>query len=188
MVPIGRPLEKVEALVVSPDLSDVPPGSEGELLLTGPQLSKGYVCDPERTALAFIVPPDRSELYYRTGDMVRRPFGDGPFIFRGRLDQQVKVFGMRVELEEIEAVLREETGSMEVAAIGWPETESGFAGIVAFLSDFQGDVNHLRDRLKERLPLQMVPRSTFVVDRLPRNANGKLDRQALAESMKNPHV
>jgi amino acid adenylation domain-containing protein len=179
LVPIGWPLAGMTALVAGDELTEVSPGAAGELLMAGPQVTPGYWNDSGRTAAAFVVPPGRRERYYRTGDRVRRPVGDEPLRYLGRLDNQVKVHGHRVELGEVEAVVREEAEVSGVAAIGWPETESGVAGVVAFLEDPEVDLETLRKRVSTRLPPYMVPRRFHVLGALPRNSNGKVDRHAL---------
>ena len=181
IVPIGYLLPGFKALVVDEELKEVVPGSKGELLLAGPQLSLGYLGDPEKTKRAFIKPPSFDEIYYRTGDLVRRPVENGPIKYLGRLDHQIKIFGMRIELGEIEAVLREESGVLEAVAIGWPITDTGVGGIVAFLGSETVDVKFLQERLKNRLPQQMMPREIRLMKDLPLNSNGKVDRVKLRD-------
>ena len=177
IVPIGHPLGEMSTLVTGDDLCEVRPGDAGELLLSGPQVVQGYWNDEEATARAFVSVDGRS--YYRTGDRVRRPAGDGPLRYLGRLDDQIKVLGHRVELGEVEAAIREETGLDAVVAVGWPRTSAGAAGVAAFISGTRVDVGALRNRLARRLPTYMVPRELRVLPDLPLNANGKWDRGAL---------
>jgi acyl-CoA synthetase (AMP-forming)/AMP-acid ligase II len=169
----------MQALVVDESLRAVPPGSEGELIMTGPQLTLGYWQDPERTAAAFIIPSGTDTVYYRTGDRVRRSTDAGPLVYIGRLDQQIKVNGYRVELGEVEAILREEAGADVAVALGWPLTPSGAGGIAAFLGKVNADTEEIRTRLKARLPNYMVPHELRVLSEFPLNANGKVDRKAL---------
>jgi amino acid adenylation domain-containing protein len=183
LVPIGVPYPGMQALVVDESLMEVAPGETGELLMTGPQLTLGYWQDPERTRTAFRVPPGRQERFYRTGDRVRRPLGAGPLVYLGRLDQQLKVHGYRVELGEIEAVLRQEAGIDVAIAVGWPRSARGAEGIVAFLAADEIDQESLRERLKGRLPPYMVPKQVIAMSRLPLNSNGKVDRGALLETL-----
>src|SRR5882724_4757250 len=125
VVPIGDPFPGMDVLVVDEELTEVPPGKDGELLMTGPQLTLGYWQDPEKTATAFVVPPEKKQTYYRTGDRVRRPNEAGPMCYLGRLDHQIKIRGYRVELGEVESLLRQEAGGEVAVAIGWPVTASG---------------------------------------------------------------
>lgn len=179
LVPIGRFLPGMTPLVLGDDGREVPPGEVGELYLAGPQVTPGYWRDPERTAAAFFVPQGQTELHYKTGDRVRRPRGDGPHTYLGRIDFQVKVSGHRVELGEIEAVLRQETGIDEVVVVGWPPIETGFAAVVAFVQGETVDAEHVRRRLAVTLPEHMVPREIRALPELPRNVNGKVDRHVL---------
>ncbi|MCB9756646.1 MAG: amino acid adenylation domain-containing protein [Myxococcales bacterium] len=189
VVPIGAPFPGMRARVADPDtLREVEPGEAGELLMSGPQVALGYWDDPERTRAAFVVPPGESEIFYRTGDRARRPSQpSAPIEFLGRLDHQIKIRGYRVELGEVEAVLRREAGVDAAVAIGWPTTTSGGAeGIVAFLAPGPGaalDVGALQRRLAQHLPRYMVPRQVRVIDAFPLNNNGKIDRNALARTL-----
>jgi acyl-coenzyme A synthetase/AMP-(fatty) acid ligase len=179
IVPIGYPYPGMTVLVVNDCLNEVEPGQEGELLMSGPQMSLGYWRDSERTNSAFIVPPGRKGNFYRTGDRVRRPVGEGPLTYLGRVDFQVKILGHRVELGEIEAVVRHASGMHGVVAVGWPRTPSGYGGIEVFIEGVSVDIERLRDAIATRLPDYMVPRRLHFMNRLPRNVNGKFDRNAM---------
>jgi amino acid adenylation domain-containing protein len=179
IVPIGYPNPGMSVLVCDENLREVAPGEKGELLMAGPQISLGYLNDPEKTKKAYIVPPGRNEIYYRTGDLVERPRGNGPILYFGRIDFQIKVLGHRVELGEIEAAIREETGIHGVVALGWPLTQNGAQGVEAFIEAESIDIAGLRRRLSERLPEFMVPRKFHMIRRIPLNDNGKFDRLAL---------
>jgi amino acid adenylation domain-containing protein len=181
VVPIGWPLSGLDALVVDDRLREVEPGREGELIVAGPQVTLGYLDDPEKTAAAFVVPPGRSERFYRTGDLVRRPLGDGPIGYLGRIDHQVKINGIRVELGEIEAHLREASGVDEVVALGWPRSESSALAITAFVCADGLDAEAVRARMAEQLPDYMIPKAIHTLPELPLNANGKIDRKALVQ-------
>jgi amino acid adenylation domain-containing protein len=178
LVPIGRPLGATRVRVVDESLHDVPVGTPGELLLSGPQVVAGYWRDPTTTARSFVPHPELGHSYL-TGDRVVETH-DGTLAYLGRLDSQIKVLGHRVELGEIEAVLREET-SADAVAVGWPPTASGAAGIVAFVASPSVDPTTLRQRLAARLPDYMIPREVRTLTELPLNANGKRDRKALLE-------
>ncbi|PYK69493.1 MAG: hypothetical protein DME45_01900 [Verrucomicrobia bacterium] len=178
IVPIGEPFENMEALIVDEDLREVPVGHEGELLMTGPQLGQGYWRDEERTRSAFISVPGREGIYYRTGDRVRRSASDRPLTYLGRLDNQVKVLGHRVEIGEVEAVARRLSGVDGVVAIPWPNMTNADR-IELFLEVDQFDPEPLLKQMKEQLPHYMIPRKIRTLSRLPLNANGKYDRRAL---------
>jgi non-ribosomal peptide synthetase component F len=179
IVPIGYPFPNMSVLVVDETLTDVSPGEKGELLMKGPQMSLGYWRDSKKTGSAFVVPPGRREIFYRTGDCVRRPVGNGPLTHHGRLDLQIKVLGHRVELGEIEAVVREASGLDGIVAVGWPLTASGCGGVEVFIEGEPQDVGRLRDTIASQLPGYMVPRRFNYMSRLPRNVNDKFDRMAM---------
>jgi acyl-coenzyme A synthetase/AMP-(fatty) acid ligase len=171
----------MEVLVADEKLNEVAPGEEGELLMSGPQMSLGYWKDAEKTAAAFTVPPGKTNAYYRTGDRVRRPAGDQPLTHLGRIDFQVKVQGHRVELGEIEAVVRRISGFDGVVAMGWPVTSSGYGGIEVFI-EAEGEASAqdgLRNAVATELPEYMAPRRFHFMSRLPRNVNDKFDRKAM---------
>jgi acyl-coenzyme A synthetase/AMP-(fatty) acid ligase len=130
-------------------------------------------------------------VHYRTGDRVRRPHGDAPLTYRGRVDHQIKVLGHRVELGEVEAAVREASGADAVVAVGWPPTPSGAGGVVAFIGEVDHDVPGILEQLRRRLPNYMVPRELRLLAELPLNDNGKFDRKALVrilEESREPSV
>jgi len=185
VVPIGEPYPEMTALIVDDAMEPVAPGETGELLMTGPQVTLGYWRDPERTAAAFVTPPGLDEVYYRTGDRVRAPTKDAPMTFLGRLDAQIKINGYRVELGEIEAVLRQEAGVDAAVALGWPLTPGGAGGVEAFVVHDALDVDAVLDAMAARLPKYMVPKQIHQIDAFALNTNGKIDRKALRRRLEN---
>jgi amino acid adenylation domain-containing protein len=183
VVPIGEAYPGMQVLVADEHLREVAVGEAGELLMTGPQLTLGYFNDAQRTAAAFVRPPGHDAVYYRTGDRVRRPAPGRPLVYLGRVDNQIKVQGYRVELGEIEAVLRQEAGVEVAIAVGWPVTASGADGIVGFLGADHADTAAIRERVISRLPPYMHPSALHLVTDWPLNANGKVDRKALLASL-----
>lgn len=177
-VPIGEPLPGLRSLVVDEALQEVPPGKQGELLMSGPQVTLGYWQDEERTNEAFVSIGD-GRTYYKTGDRVLTPLNGEPLRYLGRSDQQVKVQGHRVELGEIEAVVRAICGESLVAALGWPITSVGVRGIVVFIGNESVDVSSLQRELESQLPNYMVPQKILLLGQFPLNPNGKVDRKAL---------
>ena len=149
--------------------------------MNGPQMSLGYWRDQEKTAAAFVTPPGKNEIYYRTGDRVRRPREGEPFKHLGRIDFQIKIMGRRVELGEIEQAVREALGMDGVVAIGWPRTPTGYAGVDVFIEGEAGgqERDALRDTVSQRLPEYMVPKRFHFLSSLPRNPNNKFDRKAM---------
>ena len=180
IVPIGEPFPGMQTLIVNHHVNEVAAGQDGELLMTGPQMTLGYWKDPDKTAAAFITPPGHSEIYYRTGDRVRRPIGGAPMTHLGRIDSQIKLRGHRVELGEIEAAVRDACKRDGIVAVPWPITENGYEGIEVFVEAEPLDVVALRGDIASKLPDYMVPRRFHFLDRLPLNVNGKFDRKALA--------
>lgn len=182
-VPIGKPFPGLKTIIVDEEFKEVSLAKAGELLVSGPQLSLGYCHDSEKTAKSFIIPAWKKDVFYKTGDWVRQSKKNAPFVFLGRKDDQVKYYGIRIDMGEIEAVLREEAGTDSVAAIGWPITPTGVGGIVAFLVAPKADTETIRIKVKERLPSYMVPRNYYKLSEFPLNPNGKLDRNALIKLM-----
>ena len=179
VVPIGEPYPGMQVLVTDEQLREVAPGATGELLMTGPQLSLGYLDDAARTAAAFVVPPGRAEVFYRTGDRVRRPVAGEPLVYLGRMDNQIKIQGYRVELGEIEAIARQESGAGTAIAIGWPMTASGADGVVCFVDPLDEPLEAVRARINARLPGYMHVRELHTAAPFPLNSNGKVDRKVL---------
>lgn len=187
MVPIGAPYPGMRALVADSDQRPVPIGEAGELLMAGPQVTLGYWNDPDKTAAAFVTPPSETEVHYRTGDLVRRPAAGRPMTYLGRVDNQVKVHGYRVELGEIEAALRAAGGVDTAVALGWPRTATGCEGIVAFTTPSNRSIEDIRRGIAARLPKYMVPKDVRFLERFPLNVNGKIDRKALYAILENPN-
>ncbi|HYO62019.1 MAG TPA: amino acid adenylation domain-containing protein [Pyrinomonadaceae bacterium] len=184
--PIGRPVANTRAYVVDGRMRLLPSGVAGELLLGGTALARGYLNRAGATAERFVPDPFSGEpgaRLYRTGDLARHGAG-GVLEYLGRIDQQVKVRGFRVELGEIEAALAEHERVRECAAVVRGD-EGG--RLVAYVvaqgaaGESDGLVPELRRFLKERLPDHMIPSAFVTLDALPLTANGKVDRRALPE-------
>jgi amino acid adenylation domain-containing protein len=185
IVPIGRPYDGLAAMLLDEQLQTVPDGEPGELCVSGPQTTPGYWRAPAITSERYIELPvsrHQTRRFYRTGDVVSKlPAGD--YVFLGRTDNQIKVLGHRVELGEIEAVLRAHPGVEHAVAFGWPASGTAADAIVAFISGSVGDMAELQTRAKAALPPYVVPREIFIVAEMPLNANGKVDRRALQERL-----
>jgi D-alanine--poly(phosphoribitol) ligase subunit 1 len=177
VVAIGTPLMGMEAAIVDSSLEFLPDGQQGELLVAGPQLSSGYFGAEDLTRAAFIILGGKR--WYRTGDLAYRD-SFGTFHHLGRIDNQIKVRGQRVELEEVESYLREIYGTDAVAAVAWPVDHGSADGIVAFVSGHTGeDEPDVKSKIKNRLPSYMVPSAIHRVESLPLNAHGKVNRKEL---------
>jgi D-alanine--poly(phosphoribitol) ligase subunit 1 len=178
IVSIGRPFPGTRLAVLDGQRQIAAPGVAGELAIGGAQLALGYYADPERTAQKFVTLA--GERWYLTGDQARAD-ADGRYFYLGRLDNQVKVRGHRVELEEVEAHLRAVSGVDAVAVVAWPVRNGTADGLVAFLGDesLATRAGEIRKGLRGRLPGHMVPTALHFIAALPLSANGKLDRRAL---------
>jgi acyl-CoA synthetase (AMP-forming)/AMP-acid ligase II len=170
--------------VVGPDLAPVAPGEVGELLLGGTQVTAGYLADPERTARQFVTPAGLDGRWYRTGDLVHEV--DGILHYRGRADDQVQVNGFRVELQEVDVAVRAAAGVELAAAVAWSSTgEEGAADAVyAFVADPALDEPTVLAGCRERLPAYMVPTRVLPIATMPLNVNGKIDRRALGDHLR----
>ncbi|HKP10894.1 MAG TPA: amino acid adenylation domain-containing protein, partial [Blastocatellia bacterium] len=185
VVTIGRPVANTRVYVLSESLETVPVGVAGELYIGGAGLARGYFNRAELTAERFVPDPfgnQAGERLYRTGDVCRWR-RDGEVEYLGRADQQVKVRGYRIELGEIEAALRSQPGVAEAVVVAREDEAGTGKRLVAYLvceDDAQRPAAaELRNRLKQELPGHMIPAAFVVLEKLPLNANGKVDRKAL---------
>jgi D-alanine--poly(phosphoribitol) ligase subunit 1 len=184
-LPVGRVMPGSQVFVVDANGQELPPNERGEIIITGPNVSPGYVGRPDLTARAFS--EYRDQLAYKTGDL--GCFRGGLLFFEGRVDEQIKLSGYRIELSDVEANLRALPTVRDAVVI--PVIKDGAAqSLTAFISlaarnetsDFKL-AHNLRNQLGERLPAYMWPRKFVFLDAFPMTANGKVDRTALARSL-----
>jgi amino acid adenylation domain-containing protein len=184
IVPIGRIFNGQQCCVLDTERMPVSPGDLGELCLGGSQVTSGYWNNPQKTQEQFIrVPTSGDTVWYRTGDLARQR-EDGYLIYVGRVDHQVKIRGYRVELQEIEGVLRKHCKTEQVVAIPWPTANGTADGLVAFVSGVAKiDSNQVLESCRLTLPDYLIPQKIHVLEEMPCNANGKVDRLKLKQML-----
>jgi surfactin family lipopeptide synthetase A len=185
-IPIGRPIANTSAYVLDRHLQPSPLGVPGELHVGGEGVARGYWRQPELTKERFILNPFAAKTgsrFYKTGDLVRW-LADGNIEFLGRVDDQIKIRGLRIELSEIETALGEHPDVSEtvVAAEEGDATGPRLVAYVVARREYSTSAAELRAFLKSRLPAYMVPAAFSFVAAIPRTPNGKVDRRSLALS------
>jgi amino acid adenylation domain-containing protein len=182
-IPIGRPISNTTVYLLNEELRPVQIGSPGELCIGGDGLAHGYLNHPELTRQKFVADPFSTvpgARLYRTGDLARyRP--DGEIEFLGRLDNQLKILGYRIEPAEIETVIRQHPGVRQTAVVGAVGPRGDKRLVAYMVCDGRGKIAiaELKDYLARQLPPYMVPSLFVEIDALPLSPNGKVDRSAL---------
>ncbi|MGZ6029742.1 MAG: non-ribosomal peptide synthetase, partial [Myxococcaceae bacterium] len=182
-IPIGSPIANTQVYLLDSQMLPVPVGVPGELFIGGEGLARGYLSRPDLTAERFVPHPFSREpgaRLYRTGDLARWR-QDGVLEFLGRLDNQVKVRGFRIELAEVEGALLRHPSVREAVAVV-REDSPGHKRLVAYVVVHEGqqaDTSLLRALLKQTLPEYMVPSAFVAMEALPLNSSAKVDRKAL---------
>ena len=183
-IPIGKAIDNTHLYIVDPQGHRLPVGAAGELWVSGPQVSRGYLNRPEKTAEVYIPNPftedQKYARIYKTGDIVRYlPSGDIQFV--GRRDGQVKIRGFRIELKEVEAVIREFPGIKDATVQAFDMEGEGAGKFIAayIVSDQQIDIEALNNFILDQKPPYMVPAVTMQIDAIPLNQNQKVNKKAL---------
>jgi amino acid adenylation domain-containing protein len=178
---VGRPLGNAKLQLYDRNRRLVPVGVDGEIYIGGAGVTRGYLNREELTRASYV--EIEGARYYRSGDVARR-LADGTIVFVGRVDEQVKVHGFRIEIGEIEAALAAHEGLEEAAVLARPD-QTGEQRLTAYVVASNGEpptAGELRQHLLERLPAFMIPAEFIVLERLPRTPHGKLDKRLLASS------
>jgi D-alanine--poly(phosphoribitol) ligase subunit 1 len=176
MLIIGKPFRNVAVLILDEDGAEVAQGQKGEFFISSGQVTPGYINNEERNRNAFITRDGRR--YYKTGDVCYLDEG-GDLYYCGRADHQVKIQGFRIELSEIEVVARE-LFALNTAAVVY-QNALGVPQLGLFLERYSGEVEGVRTSLESKLPYYMIPSSIQVIDSLPYNNSGKIDRVSLVK-------
>jgi len=185
LIPIGKAVPNMHLYIMDRYGHRQPIGAVGELWVSGPQVGRGYLNQPEKTAQSFV--QTAYGRCYRTGDIVRY-LTDGNIEYVGRSDGQVKIRGFRIELKEVEGIIRQYPGIKDVTVQAFDQ-EGGGKFIAAYVvSDEQVDIQALNDFIMEEKPPYMVPAVTMQIDEIPLNQNQKVDKRALPKPAKSVAV
>ncbi len=185
IVAIGRPLDGLRAAIIDSEGNFLPPGARGELAIYGPQVVPGYLDNQQLSALRFPTlthPEIGPSRWYLTGDLAYMD-KEERFHFLGRIDNQVKLRGHRIELDEIEHHLREVSGCDNAVVIFFDHHDVLAQEIIGVVVPGPFDGGQLRKELGKHLPPYMVPKKIVICDELPRNTSGKIDRNALRDQL-----
>lgn len=180
IIAIGTPYETMTVAVFDENQQPVADGEAGEIALCGPQLADGYFnysLENQSDRFREI----NGKRWYLTGDLGSRD-ADGVFHHLGRTDNQIKLKGNRIELEEVEAHLRNAAATDMAAVVAWPVVEGSAQGLVAFCTSAVSD-EAIAAAMYQSLPRYMVPETIHICDALPVNINGKIDRRQLTEKL-----
>ncbi|MCK4258179.1 MAG: amino acid adenylation domain-containing protein [Halanaerobiales bacterium] len=181
LIPIGKPIDNIQLLVLDKNLKVQPIGIPGELCISGDGLARGYLYRPELTSEKFVPNPYcPEERLYKTGDLVRW-LSDGNIEYLGRIDRQVKIRGVRIELGEIEEALLNHEKIKETAVIDWADKSGNKYLAAYYVSDAELSVTELRKYLVSILPEYMIPAYFIWLEKLPLSTNGKLNYKKLPE-------
>src|SRR5262249_44893660 len=182
-VSIGRPIANTQVYILNEEFAPVPAGLSGEIFIGGDGVAQGYWQRPELTAERFLPDPfSQGGRMYRTGDLARH-LPDGRIEYLGRLDHQVKIRGLRVELGEIEAALKshDHVRQAVVVASTYSSDDVRLIAYVVVSSQLPKHslIGALQSHIRDRVPAYMLPSAFVVLDRLPLTVNGKIDRNSL---------
>jgi D-alanine--poly(phosphoribitol) ligase subunit 1 len=178
-VSIGKPIGDVDILILGEDGELITGEGEGELLIGGSQVMHGYLKDKPGGTFYYSKGHNSTGRYYRTGDKVRRD-GDGYCYFLGRLNNQVKISGYRVDLTEVETALATLCGKKDFVAVA-PEITPGNKRLIVFTTDHHVTEQEMKKRIRENYPAYLVPERIIPIESIPLNLSGKTDRKKLGQ-------
>jgi len=180
IVSIGRVFEGLKYCILDENKKEVSPGEPGELYVSGVQITKEYFNDPERTKATYVrMPHLGNEVWFKTGDLIKER-ENGNLNYLGRLDNQVQILGNRVELQEVDCILKKASNSEMVISLAWPIKDGMAEKIVSFIAESEEqEKTKILEYCRNRLPPYMIPKDIFFIDKIPLNDNGKFDKQKL---------
>ena len=179
IVSIGKPLKKVEILIIDENNQIVADGEKGELCIGGNQMMDGYLNAPAESISPFYIHESggTKERYYRSGDLVFRDY-NGNLFFCGRKDDQLKINGYRIEPAEIELAVSQLTHGLRSKAYGF-QNKRGTEGIVVFIEQYEEQTEILKEKLRSMLLSVLIPEKIISIMQFPLNSNGKVDKSIL---------
>lgn len=180
IVSIGKIFDGLKYCILDENKNDVSRGEPGELYVSGIQITREYFNDPQRTKAAYVAIPHRgNEVWFKTGDLVKEN-DNGNLNYLGRLDNQVQILGNRVELQEVDCIIKKASNSEMVISLAWPLKNGVAEKIVSFIAEREEqDRAKILEYCKKTLPPYMIPREIFFIDKIPLNDNGKFNKQQL---------
>ncbi len=184
IVSIGKIFDGLKYCILDENKKAVSAGEPGELYVSGVQITKEYFNDPERTKAAYVkIPHLGNEVWFKTGDLVKER-ENGNLNYLGRLDNQVQILGNRVELQEVDCILKRASNSEMVVSLAWPIKNGVAERIVSFIAESEEQEKaKILEYCRNTLPPYMVPQDIFFIDKIPLNDNGKFDKQKLIKSL-----
>ena len=179
IISIGKPMANVIGLILDEEGNELPCGEKGELCVVGDQVTCGYFNNPEKNAESFFMKEINGEQvrFYHTGDLCYED-EDGDIMYSGRLDHQAKIQGFRVEMGEIEYHAREFLGGCNVVCLAY-DNKDGLTEIAMFIESKSQDTDKLKEYMKSKMPIYMIPSQIIFQKEFALNNNGKVDKNIL---------
>ena len=176
VISIGKPIGEVQIRIIDENGKELPSGEKGELCIGGSQLMSGYLTDPENSRNPFYT-ADSGERFYKSGDLAFQD-EDGYLFYCGRIDDQLKINGYRIEPAEIELAVGRVANGAKSKAFEF-RNKTGTESIVVFVENPEISPELLKDKLRSLLPAAVIPEKIIAISQFPLNSNGKADKSAL---------